>query len=89
MRYLIQMADYAVLEQPGVWREGVRNPVAYSTLDELQIDLSGLKFKPMPAAAVTTNESSEAKQMTIADAKNGLAATFGVSPDDIEITIRG
>ncbi len=89
MRYLIQMADYAVLEKPGVWKEGVRNPVAYATLDELQIDLRGLKFKPMPAGAGTTDDSSEAKQMTIADAKNGLAATFGVSPDDIEITIRG
>jgi hypothetical protein len=89
MRYLIQMADYAVLEKPDVWKEGVRNPVAYATLDDLQIDLRGLKFKPMPAGAGATNENSEAKQMTIADAKNGLAATFGVSPDDIEITIRG
>ena len=89
MRYLIQMADYAELEKPGVWRDDVRNPVAYSTLDDLQIDLRGLKFRPMPAAAEATNESSGAKQMTIADAKKGLAATFGVSPDDIEITIRG
>jgi hypothetical protein len=89
MRYLIQMAEYAVLEKPGVWKDRVRNPVAYSALDDLQIDLRGLKFKPMPAGAETTNESTSAKQMTIADAKNGLAATFGVSPDDIEITIRG
>jgi len=83
------MADYAELEKPGVWRDDVRNPVAYSTLDDLQIDLRGLKFKPMPAGAETTSGSSGAKQMTIADAKKGLAATFGVSPDDIEITIRG
>jgi hypothetical protein len=90
MRYLIKMADYAELEKPGVWKERVRNPVAYSTLDELQIDLRGLKFKPMPAAgAGETKEGSGAKQMTIADAKNGLSATFGVTPDDIEIIIRG
>jgi hypothetical protein len=88
-RYLIQMADYAELEKPGVWKDKVRNPVAYSTLDKLQIDLRGLKFNPMPAGAGTTNESAGANHMTIADAKNGLAATFGVSPDDIEITIRG
>jgi hypothetical protein len=44
----------------------------------------------MPAAgAGETKESSGTKQMTIADAKNGLAATFGVTPDDIEIIIRG
>jgi hypothetical protein len=88
MRYLIKMSDYAVIEKAGVWREGVRNPVAYSTMDELQIDLRGLKFIPMPAAAVT-NEAPGASHMTIADAKKGLAATFGVSPEDIEITIRG
>jgi hypothetical protein len=89
MRYLIQMADYAELEKAGVWRENVRNPVAYATLDELQIDLRGLKFKPMPAGAGATSASSGANHMTIADAKNGLAATFGVNPDDIEIIIRG
>ena len=88
MRYLIQIADYAVIEKAGVWREDVRNPVAYSTLDALQIDLRGLKFIPMPPAAVT-NETPGASHMTIADAKKGLAATFGVSPEDIEITIRG
>jgi hypothetical protein len=83
------MADYALLEKPGVWKENVRNPVAYSTLDELQIDLRGLKFKPMPARSGPTNDSLEAKHMTIAEAKKGLAETFGVTPEDIEITIRG
>jgi hypothetical protein len=87
-RYLIKMSDYAVLQKADVWREDVRNPVAYSTLDDLKIDLRGLKFIPMPAA-VLTNETTGASHMTIADAKKGLAATFGVSPEDIEITIRG
>jgi hypothetical protein len=89
MRYLIQMAEYAVIERPSVWKDNVRNPVAYSTLDELQIDLRGLKFIPMPASAGKTNDGPGANHMTIADAKKGLATTFGVSPDDIEITIRG
>jgi hypothetical protein len=90
MRYLIRMADYAEFEKPGVWKDKVRNPVAYSTLDKLQIDLRGLKFKPMPEVdAGTAQEIPGAKQMTIADAKNGLALTFGVKPDDIEIIIRG
>ena len=90
MRYLIQMADYAELKEPNVWKENVRNPVAYATLDELQIDLRGLKFIPMPEVdAGTAKEIPGAKQMTIADAKKGLALTFGVNPDDIEIIIRG
>jgi hypothetical protein len=33
MRYLIQMADYAVLEKRGVWKEGVRNHVAADQAD--------------------------------------------------------
>ena len=33
--------------------------------------------------------SGEGKSMTIAEAKKALAATFGVSPEDVEITIRG
>jgi hypothetical protein len=92
-RYLIQISDYAAMEKPGVpdvWKENVRNPVAYATLDELHIDLRGLKFKAIPAVgAEAANTVSGAKQMTIADAKNGLALTFGVNPDDIEIIIRG
>jgi hypothetical protein len=90
MRYLIRMTDFAKLEKPGVWKDKVRNPVAYSTLDELQIDLRGLKFERMPELdAETAKDFPGAKQMTIADAKNGLALTFGVSADDIEIIIRG
>lgn len=89
-RYLIQMAEYAAVEKPGIWKENVRNPIAYASLDELQIDLRGLKFKPMPVvAARIANEIPGAKQMTIADAKKGLALAFGVTPDDIEIVIRG
>lgn len=90
MRYLIQMKDYAeLLDKPGVWKENVRNPVAYATLEELGIDVRTLTFKPLPAGAATPNETPGQNHMTIADAKAGLAATFGVSPDDIDITIRG
>jgi len=89
-RYLIQMADCAVLPNVlDVWKEGVRNPVAYATLEDLGIDVGELEFKPLPAGAATPNETPGQNHMTIADAKAGLAATFGLSPDDIEITIRG
>lgn len=90
LRYLIEMQDYALLPpQPEVWREDVRNPVAYATLDELKIDLSELEFKPLPAPeARLTDGNSASRPMTIADAKRGLAAAFGVRPEDIDITIR-
>jgi hypothetical protein len=88
-RFRIEMSEYATFERPGVWKKS-RNPVSYKTLKTLGIDLRGLKFKPMPApiASAKPGEPSSG-MMTIADAKKALAASFGVSPEDIEITIRG
>lgn len=86
-RYRIQISDYAELEVAGVWRKELRNPVAYDTLKNLGIDVRKLKFKPVPARQ-PAGRPSEGK-MTIAEAKKALAATFGVKPEDIEITIRG
>ena len=91
LRYFVQMRDYALLTppQPEAWREDVRNPVAYTTLHELRIDPSKLEFKALSGPRVpVTAADSVARPMTIADAKKGLAAAFGVSPDNIEITIR-
>ncbi len=91
-RWLITFSEYARLNQPrgDVWR-GWRNPVRYTTLDEVGIDVSELKFEPMPrpASEPTRNVSGEARTLTIAEAKRGLAKTFGVSEDAIEITVRG
>lgn len=38
---------------------------------------------------VATRPIEELKRLTIAEAKAGLAATFGVEPEQIEITIKG
>jgi hypothetical protein len=44
----------------------------------------------MPARTPSSNPKDSARPpMTIADAKKALAVTFGVSPEDVEITIRG
>jgi hypothetical protein len=88
-RFLIKMSEYDTFERPGVWKES-RNPVSYKTLKNLGIDLRGLKFKPMPVPVASAKPGEPAPgMMTIADAKKALAATFGVSPEDIDITIRG
>ena len=88
-RFLIELSEYATLERAEVWKEG-RNPVSYKILKELGIDLRGLKFKPMPVPAPSAKSGGTASApMTIADAKKALAASFGVSPEDVEITIRG
>jgi hypothetical protein len=95
-RYLIQFSEYALLDPniPDVWK-GDRNPIRYATsLEELGIDPSNLKWKKMPAPTeheerLPPKNSAGTRPLTMNDAKKGLALTFGVSPEAIEITIRG
>lgn len=95
-RWLIQMDEYAEVAIPQVW-QGWRNPVRYTTLEDLGIDPSTLTFMPMPAPAeAAIAEIGEIEQaedapftLTIARAKEGLANTFGVTTEAVEITIRG
>jgi hypothetical protein len=93
-RYLLKFSEYAEVAVPGAWK-GWRNPVRYTTLEELGIHLATLNFKPMPAPEETgpsSNSSSEVAPiavLTIAQAKVALANHYGVAPDAVEITIRG
>ncbi len=86
-RFLIEISEYATLNKPGVWKEDARNPVAYVRLDDVGIDPRRLKFKRL--ASPTGSRKATAKTMTIAEAKKVLAASLGVRPEDVEITIRG
>jgi len=99
-RWVIRISEYARVSLPDKW-DGGRNPVRYTTLDELGIDPSKLTFSPVPqsfaapagekgAAARSSSDSSadDVMHLTIAEAKRGLAATFGVPLEAIEITIR-
>jgi hypothetical protein len=47
-RWIIEISQYALVNYPEKWGEW-RNPVKYTTLEELGIDLEDLKFQPMPA----------------------------------------
>lgn len=95
-RYLIQFSEFARVNIPDVWK-GDRNPVKYMSLEELGIDFSKLKWEAMPEPDVTPApvvESLSASMastgpLTMAEAKKGLALTFNVPPEAIEITIRG
>lgn len=93
-RYLIQFSEFARVNIPDVWK-GDRNPVKYSTLIELDIDPSALKWETMPVASAAANQVSaqmknnRIQPLTLAQAKKGLALAFNVAPDAIEITIRG
>jgi hypothetical protein len=96
-RWIVKFSEYAEIDMPELW-PGERNPVAYGTLEDLGIKLPNLKFKPMPAGPkdkpdVATSQQSPLTSppatLTIAEARIALAATFGVKPEAIEITIRG
>ncbi|WP_369027757.1 hypothetical protein [Nocardia farcinica] len=89
-RWKIEFSEYARISVPGVWL-GDRNPVRYSDLATLGINLDGVDFQKMEPAP-TTSASAELDSspgLTIAQAKAGLAKTYGVDVDSIEIVIRG
>jgi hypothetical protein len=96
-RWNITISEYAEIDIPDAWK-GWRNPVRYTTLQEMGIDPTKLDFKPMPSMPTTSgplmvdppdDEKPRTRALTIQEAKEGLAETFGVSPDAIEIIIRG
>jgi hypothetical protein len=97
-RYLIQFSEYAPVKVPDAWK-GDRNPIKYvASLKDLGIDPSTLKWEPMPEAGerpepvpapAPVKPNAGVQPLTMSEAKKGLALTFGVPPDAIEITIRG
>jgi hypothetical protein len=91
-RFMVTFDEWAPIKLPGLWQFG-RNPVHYANLDELGIDKTKLRFRPRkkshPAQPNAADRSSAKRPLTIEQAKRGLAATFGVNVDAIEITIRG
>ena len=87
-RFHIGISEFADIAVDEVWRKELRNPVAYVGLKQLGIQLKRLKFQPLPAARPAGSVMAGGG-LTIAEAKRALAATFGVRPEDVEITIKG
>lgn len=94
-RYRISMSECARMLQPNAWR-GWRNPVRYTSLEDLGIDVNALEFTGLEEALGLSSTAQaprpaqkDVRRLTIAEAKEGLAATLGISPDAIEIIIRG
>lgn len=90
-RWMIEIGEYARVAIPDVWHW--RNPVRYTTLADLGIDPKKLNFNSMPPKPKTPPDQASApwppKTLSIAEAKQALAATFGVRPEAVEISIRG
>jgi hypothetical protein len=99
-RWLIAISAFARIDLPDLWDHG-RNPVRYMSLQGLGIDPGALEFQPMPEddedhggadqkqASWGPSLGSPGSMLSIAEAKKGLAMTFGVKPEAVEITIRG
>jgi hypothetical protein len=92
-RWLVKISDFAGVDIPDLWqRIGGRNPVRYTTLEDLGIDPTAVTFQPVPPqrqANGVAPVSGSVRPLTIAEAKRGLAETFGVSEEAVEITIHG
>lgn len=93
-RWQVAISQFARINKPDLWDHG-RNPVRYTSLKELGINPAKLTWEPMPQAEAAASPISKPTGpsptggLTIAEAKKALAATFGVKPDAVEITIRG
>jgi hypothetical protein len=89
-RYIVQMSRYAEINIADIWQSGGSNPVRYVNMYDLGIELSKVEWKKWPEQVeVTSTAASKTRPLTLLEAKKGLALTFGVEEDAIEITIRG
>lgn len=90
-RYAIEFDAYAEIEIPDIWGKS-RNPVWFTDLDTLGIDLNDLSFVDVtghePVTISATKASSDAG-ISFAEARRGLATRYGVSANTIKITIHG
>ncbi len=90
-RYIIVIDEYAEISIPNAW-PGNRNPVRYTTLEEMGIDASSLKFQPVPLAQIQEQVPEPSKSplgLSIEEAKKGIALRFGVKAEQVQITING
>ena len=90
-RFHVALDNYATLDAPLPWQDW-RNPIRYTSLEEIGIHPERLSFHEISAPERT--ESIEAdvprriRKLSLADAKQGLAAMFDVDPSKIEIIIK-
>ena len=89
-RWIINISEYADISIPNVW-DGNRNPVAYRTLEELNIDLENLQFNKLEQEPNVLEQANKPKEelekISIPEAKRLLANYFDVPEENISITI--
>lgn len=90
-RVAIVFDAYAEIDIPNAWGKS-RNPVWFTNLEAIGIDLNDLEFVEVGTGEKIENthpSSAPIEGLSFAEARRGLAARYGVSPNSIEITING
>lgn len=89
-RVAIGFTEYARVNVPNAWGNS-SNPVWYTDLDTLGINLEELEFQPVPNADAIELAKPEiaAGALDFAQARHGLSLRYGVPPKAIEIVIHG
>jgi hypothetical protein len=91
-RWIARFHEYARISIPNAWN-GQRLPFRYLTLGDFGIAPENLRFVPtgpvVNGGAAVPSVRPTVMPISIESAKLGLAATFNVPPEAIEITIRG
>lgn len=88
-RVLVKLSRYKEINIPKAWIANGSNPVRYQTLRELHIEQKQLtkSWKEWPKS-LPNLEQLQPRRLTIAEAKAALAETFGVTPEQVEISIK-
>ncbi len=94
-RLVIAFDRYASLNKPNAWPNGFRNPVCYTTLEDLGINSEELKWKEFPGssrAAVSSKEEAEPDRQlpsaVLEKAKLMIAASLSIAPSAVKISIQ-
>jgi hypothetical protein len=91
-RWKITISHYALVYWPREWDVKRKNPVAYWESEKHPNEdgetnyFENLEFKPI--FPVQDDAGTTTREMSVAEAKAGLALKFGVDESAIEITIR-
>jgi hypothetical protein len=84
-RYVIRISEAAIVNVADRWG-GYQNPVHYTNLTDMGIDLSAVKWQKV---ATPEQPLATVLDLTIAQAKAGLAQHYGVPASNVEIIIKG
>ena len=93
-RWCVVFDEYALIDVPNFWG-GSRNPIRYTSIDELPVDLEALDWEHLAEIDLEdeTEDSADgsaasAIRLQVIRAQEQIAENLGLDPSEIEISIR-